>query len=268
MNINQYEITNFFETLYNNFDQYYNNNKFHKIQYYIKLINNIFLCVFNKYTEFNIILKLNISNFNISGDINKWKIEYQLFKNKVDDISNYFSSSNKRYEIFKLIQELVTNNNKISMNYFENKLDLNKFYIYDETKKMIITFYVGSLNILLQQILSLYNLDYDIYIKQHNYYNKYYNDCTKIINKYKKNSGFEIINFEIYNIKLDELNKKIITEFNSNFENDFNDDKHHKFLINEWNYNIMTNSYDLYSKLYDYLKLHLTILQDQKDILN
>ena len=261
MNINQYEITNFFETLYNNFNQYYDNNKFYKIQYYIKLINNIFLCVFNKYTEFNIILKLNIPNFNISGDIDKWKIEYKLFRNNIDNISYYFSSSNKRYEIFKLIQELVTNNNKISMNYFENKLDLNKFYIYDETKKMIITFYVGSLNILLQQILSLYYLDYDIYIKEHNYYNKYYNDCTKIINKYKKNSGFEIINFEIYNIKLDELNKKIITEFNSNFENDFNDDKHYKFLINEWNYNIIIDSYNLYSELYDYLQLHLIILQ-------
>ncbi len=265
MNINQYEITYFFETLYNKFNQYYDNNKFYKIQYNIKLINNIFICVFNKYTEFNIKLDIQIPSFNISGDINKWKIEYKLFKNKLDDISYYFSSSNKRYEIFRLIQELLTNNNKISKYYFENKLDLNEFYIYDETKRMIVTFYVGSLNILLQQILSLYKLNYYNYITKHNYYNKYYNDCLKIINKHKKKCGFEIINFEIYNIEPAELNKEIITEFNSNFENDFDYDKHCIFLMNEWNYNIMINSYDLYSELYDYLESHLVILQDQKE---
>jgi 5-methylcytosine-specific restriction endonuclease McrA len=85
-----------------------------------------------------------------------------------------------------------------------------------------------------------------------------------IINKHKKKERYEIPYFDVYIIESYEWDVKIIAEFNSNFENDFNDDKHYKFLINEWNYNIMENSYDLYSELYDYLKLHLTILQEEQ----
>lgn len=243
--IRNFEINNFFETLYSKFDNYYNNNNFNQIQSDVRLMNNIF-------SSIKIIPKncnISLTNYSITGNDYMWKQEYKLIKENLYAISLFFSCNEITYAIFKLIKELFISNNKIIPEYFNNlynifianletthnALDTNIF------KELSDKFYVGSLNFLIKKMLYYFNSNYNKYIREKNYYDEFYNEFTKIS---QKNNCCYLLIQNIY----------------CTSENDFNQDNYYKFLISYWN----NSPYNLYVELYNYLKSFVTIFEDNE----